>query len=155
YQRARLLFCLVVLALAAWGPLGVKLGGRQLVFDAAALLVPLNLLVLSLLPDRGFFTVAGWRTWGAIAGEVLVVAIVAKAGPAGGDAVFRASLLAPGIVQFIGLPAPAILAFVLAFAMLAVLTLREPDGPGRGALWGLVACGIALNLGKPGIAATV
>ena len=155
YQRARLLFCLVIVALAAWGPLAAKLDARQMIFDAAALLVPLNLLVLAILPDRGFFTPAGWRKWAVILGELLVVAIVAKTGPAAGDAFFRASLLAPGIVRFIGLPAPAVLAFVLAFAMLAVLTIREPDGPGRGALWGLVACGIALTMEKPGVGATV
>jgi len=155
YQRARLLFCLLVLALAAWGPLAAKLDGRPMVFAAAGLLIPLNLLVLALLPDRGFFTVSGWRKWGVIVGEALLVATLAKTGPSAGDAVFRASLLAPGIVDFIGLPAPAILAFVLAFAMLAVLTIREPDGPGRGALWGLVACAIALTMGKPGVAATV
>jgi diguanylate cyclase (GGDEF)-like protein len=155
YSRGRLLFSLAVLALATWGPLAANLAGRQMTFDAATLLVPLNLLVFALLPDRGAFTPSGWRRWGVILGEALVVGVLAKTGPLPGDALFRASLLAPGIVQMVGLPAPAILAFVLAFAMLAVLTIREPDGPGRGALWGLVACGIALTMGKPGVGATV
>jgi len=155
YQRGRLLFSLAVLALAAWGPLAARLAGRQMIFDAAALLVPVNLLVFSLLPDRGVLTPSGWRRWGGILAQTLVVAILARTGPLSGDAFFRASLLAPGIVQLVGLPAPAILAFVLAFAMLSVLTIREPEGPGRGALWGLVACGIALTIGKPGVGATV
>ena len=155
YRRARLLFCLLVLALAAWGPLAARLGSRQMLFDAAALLIPLNLLVLSLLPDRGVFTPSGWRKWAVILGQALAVTVVARTGPLSGDAFFRASLLSPGIVQLVGLPAPGILAFVLAFAMLAVLTIREPEGPGRGALWGLVACGIALTMEKPGVAATV
>lgn len=155
YRRGRLLFCLVVLVLAAWGPLAAKLPARQMLFDAATLLVPLNLLVLSVLPDRGAFTHSGWRRWGVILGQAVVVAIIARTGPLSGDAFFRASLLAPGIVQLVGLPAPAILAFILAFALLSVLTIREPEGPGRGALWALVACGIALTMGKPGVGATV
>ncbi|HEX4632548.1 MAG TPA: GGDEF domain-containing protein [Gemmatimonadales bacterium] len=155
YSRGRLLFSLAVLALATWGPLAASLAGRQMAFDAATLLVPLNLLVFALLPDRGAFTPSGWRRWGVILGEGVVVGVLAKTGPLSGDAFFRASLLAPGIVQMVGLPAPAILAFVLAFAMLAVLTIREPDGPGRGGLWGLVACGIALTMGKPSVGATV
>ena len=155
YQRGRLLFSLLVLALAAWGPLSAKGPARQLAFDAATLLVPLNLLVLSLLPDRGAFTPSGWRRWGVILGQAVALAIIAKTGPLSGEAFFRASLLAPGLVQWVGLPAPAMLAFVLAFALLSVLTIREPDGPGRGALWALVACGIALTMEKPGVGATV
>jgi diguanylate cyclase (GGDEF)-like protein len=155
YRRGRLLFCLAVLALATWGPLAARLTARQMIFDAATLLVPLNLLALSLLPDRGVFTPSGWRRWGVILGQAVVLAIIAKTGPLGGDAFFRASLLAPGIVHWVGLPAPAILAFILAFALLSVLTIREPDGPGRGALWALVACGIALTMEKPGVGTTV
>jgi len=156
YRRGRLLFCLLVLALGAWAPHWAKAGpARQLAFDGAAVLVPLNLLVLSLLPDRGVFTPAGWRRWAAVLGQAAVVAVVAVAAPAGGDAVFRASLLASGITRWIGLPAPALLAFVLAFALLSVLTVREPEGPGRGALWALVACFVALTMGRPGVAATV
>lgn len=155
YQRGRLLFCLLVLALAAWGPLAAKLGARQMAFDAGTLLVPLNLLVLALLPDRGAFTPSGWRRWTIILGEALLVAILARAAPATGEALFRASLLAPGLERLVGLPAPAILAFILAFAMVSVLTVREPDGPGRGALWCLVACGVALTMEKPGVGATV
>jgi diguanylate cyclase (GGDEF)-like protein len=155
YRRGRLSFSLAILALAAWGPLAAGLAARQMIFDATTLLVPLNLLVLSLLPDRGTFTPSGWRRWGVIAGQAVLVTIIAKTGPLSGDAFFRASLLAPGIVRWVGLPAPAILAFAVAFAMLSVLTIREPDGPGRGALWALVACGIALTMGKPGVASTV
>jgi diguanylate cyclase (GGDEF)-like protein len=155
YQRGRLLFSMLVLALAAYGPLAVQPAAQQMAFDATTLLVPVNLLVLSLLPDRGAFTPSGWRRWGVILGQALIVAIVARTGPLSGDAFFRASLLAPAITRWVGLPAPAILAFVLGFAMLSVLTIREPDGPGRGALWALVACGIALTMEKPGVAATV
>lgn len=155
YQRGRLLFCLLVLALAAWGPLSTGGPTRQMLFDAATLLVPLNLLALSLLPDRGAFTPSGWRRWAVLLGQAALVAIIARSSPAAGDAFFRASLLASGITRWLGLPAPAILAFILAFAMLAVLTIREPEGPGRGALWALVSCYIALGFGKPGLGATV
>lgn len=155
YQRGRLLFCLLVFALAAWGPLAARLAARQMVFDAARLLVPLNLLGLALLPDRGAFTPSGWRRWGVLLGQAALVAVLAKASPAAGDALFRASLLAPEITRWVGLPAPGILAFILAFAMLSVLTIRESEGPGRGALWALVACGVALTMNKPGVAATV
>ena len=155
YRRGRLLFCLLVLAGAAWGPLWTAGAARRLAFDAAALLVPLDLLAFALLPDRGILTPAGARRWAAVLGQGAAVAILARVSPVAGDGLFRASLLAPAISDGIGLPAPAILAFVLAAALLLVLAVREPEGAGRGALWALGACLLAFLAGKPGPAATV
>jgi len=155
YRRGRLLFCLLVLALASWGPLWATGAARQLAFDAAALLVPLDLLILALLPDRGILTPAGGRRWAAILGQAVLVLLIEGTSPGAGDSVFRASLLAPAITAWVGLPAPAILAFLLAAALLLVLAIREPEGAGRGTLWALGACFVAFTAGKPGTAATV
>ena len=59
------------------------------------------------------------------------------------------------VADWLRLPPPAILAFVLSGALLLVLAFREPQGPGRGVLWALAACLLGLTLGKPGMGATV
>lgn len=156
YRRGRLLFCLVALALAAWGPWWAGTpDARRLAFDAVAVLLPLNLLVLALLADRGIFTPAGLGRWGALAAQAVGVATLGALAPLSGDAVFRASVFSEAAAAWLRLPPPAIWAFVVAASLLVVLAVREPQGPGRGTLWALAVCALGLTLGKPGVGATV
>jgi len=156
FRRGRLLFSLVALALAAWGPLAAGTPiGRHFVFDAVAVLLPLNLLALGLLSDKGILTPAGIIRWGALLVQVLVVATLSSAAPAKADAWFRASVLSGSFITWLKVPPPAILAYAGAGALLFVLALREPLGPGRSTLWALGAGFLAVFGGRPGIAATV
>ena len=70
FQRNRLLLALVVLALAtlALGSPGRGSSG-QVILRATALLLPLNLAALALLPDRGTLTPIGLVRLGAIVGR--------------------------------------------------------------------------------------
>src|SRR6266576_2010093 len=74
FQRSRLLFALIALALATWA-LQVRGAGAagRLVFAATALLLPLNLAGLALLADRGTLTPFGLLRLGAIAAQVIGV----------------------------------------------------------------------------------
>ncbi len=156
FRRGRLLFSLVALALAAWGPLAAGTpAARRLAFDAVAVLLPLNLLALSLLPDKGILTPAGIVRWGVLVVQTLVIATLCAATPVHADHFFRASVLSGTLVTWLKIPPPAILAFVGAGALLFVLALREPLGPGRSTLWALGAAFVAVFTGHPGIAATV
>ncbi len=99
FRRGRLMFSLVALALAAWGPLAAGTpAGQHLAFDAVAVLLPLNLLALSLLSDRGILTPAGILRWGALLVQTLVIATLSSAAPAKADAVFRASVLSGALM---------------------------------------------------------
>src|SRR5216683_786842 len=120
FRRGRLLFSLVALALAAFGPLAAGTpAGRHMMFDAVAVLLPLNLLALGLLPDKGILTPAG-------------------------------ILLSGPLVHWLKVAPPAILAFAGAGVLLFVLALREPLGPGRSTLWALGAAFLAISGGHPG-----
>jgi len=155
FRRGRLMFSLVALALAAWGPLAAGTpAGQHLAFDAVAVLLPLNLLALSLLSDRGILTPAGILRWGALLVQTLVIATLSSAAPAKADAVFRASVLSGALITWLKVPPPAILAFAGAGALLFVLALREPLGPGRSTLWALGASFLAIWTGRSGLAAT-
>lgn len=156
FRRGRLMFSLVALALAAWGPLAAGTpAARRLAFDAVAVLLPLNLLALSLLSDKGILTPAGIVRWGVLLVQTLVIGTLCSAAPVTADHVFRASVLSGAVVTWLRIPPPAILAFVGAGALLFVLALREPLGPGRSTLWALGASFVAVFTGHPGVAATV
>jgi len=156
FRRGRLMFSLVALALAAWGPLAAGTAtGRHFVFDAVAVLLPLNLLALGLLSDKGILTPAGILRWGALLVQVLIIATLSSAAPVKADAWFRASVLSGSLIHWLKVPPPAILAFVAAGALLFVLALREPLGPGRSTLWALGAAYLAMLAGRPGMVATI
>jgi len=156
FRRGRLLFSLVALALAAFGPLAAGTpAGRHMMFDAVAVLLPLNLLALGLLPDKGILTPAGILRWGALLVQVLVIATLSSAAPVKADAWFRASVLSGPLVHWLKVAPPAILAFAGAGVLLFVLALREPLGPGRSTLWALGAAFLAISGGHPGITATI
>jgi diguanylate cyclase (GGDEF)-like protein len=155
FRRGRLLFSLVAIALAAYGPLAAgTAAGRHMMFDAVAVLLPLTLLALGLLPDKGILTPAGIFRWGALLAQVLVIATLSSAAPVKADAWFRASVLSGALIHWLKVPPPAILAFATAGALLLVLALREPLGPGRSTLWALAASLLAITNGRPGTAAT-
>lgn len=156
YRRGRLWFFIVTLALAAWGPAwAASPAARRLAGDAVAFLLPLDLLAFSLLADRGIFTRAGFTRWGVLALEVVAVALGVTHFQRTAAGVARADLLAAPLIAWTHLAAPAILAFILAAALLAVLAAREPRSPGRGALWALALCLFAFVAARPGAAAVV
>src|SRR5258708_20696233 len=121
------MFSLVALALAAFGPPGAgPPAGRHMMFDAVAVLLPLNLLALGLLPDKGILTPAGILRWGALLVQVLVIATLSSAAPVKADAWFRASALSGPLVHCLKVAPPAIPAFAAAAALLSFLPLPPP-----------------------------
>jgi len=72
YNRSRAVYAIGIFFLAAWGlpRLGAAGEPGSVVTQAAAALVPLNLLVLSFRKERGVFNRTGVLTTGAIAGQI-------------------------------------------------------------------------------------
>src|SRR5216684_2760477 len=86
YHRSRLVFALLVLALANWAlgafpPAAAAPAPTQVIFQATAFLLPLNLAAISIGSERGFLTPAGLARIGTILLQVVLVAAFARRAP--------------------------------------------------------------------------
>jgi diguanylate cyclase (GGDEF)-like protein len=144
FNRSRPLFAILVLALVErsllrfppW--LDDQSDVGEVIFRMAGILLPLNLVWLSLLTERGTLTLRGAARLGLIVVQAVCVAFLCRVCPAW-------TLRALEIVSFdirVGGAAssvgPAQAAFVGAFLFLLFRFLTRPDPIEGGFLWGLV-----------------
>src|SRR6266568_2868068 len=156
FQRSRLLFALVVLALASWGLQARGAGGAGRVpFAAAAVLLPLNLAGLALLADRGTLTPFGLLRLGAITAQVIVVNMLRHTAPAATLKVLDHALLPAKLFPWSHVSQLALLAFLVALVITAAPLVFEPNATGRGFLWAIVASFLAVNARRFGPQAAV
>ncbi len=151
FQRSRLLFALVVLALASWGLQARGAGGAgRVMFAATALLLPLNLAGLALLADRGTLTPFGLLRLGAIAAQVIAIDFLRRTAPAASASVLSHALLPAKLFAWSPVSQPALLAFIVAVVITALPLVFEPNATGRGFLWAIVASFLAVSARRPG-----
>lgn len=165
FQRSRLLFALVALALAdgallRFGPPpghATTVGTGRLVYHAVALLLPLNLAAIALLPERGSLTPSGLRRWAAIVAQVGLIVLLARTVPASAADILRFRLLPSSFSVWTPLAQPALLAFGVTLALVAAAWVWEPGAGAmkRGFLWALVASFLALHAYRNAPASTL
>jgi diguanylate cyclase (GGDEF)-like protein len=108
-------------------------------------LLPINLALVALLPERGTLTPAGVLRWVLLGVQVLVVVFLAQSFP---DKVLKfltTRLLPARFTAWTPVQQPSILAFVAIGALLAMAWVREPQSPVRGYFYGLMAVFAALS----------
>ena len=156
FQRSRLVFALLLLGLVEWGlahaPHGVA--GR-FVFQASAVLLPLNLAAVTLMRERGTFTRTGLLRLVVLLAQAAAVAMAARSAPAQWAALAAHRLLPPHWFAWTPLAQIPVLAFVAAFLLIAVGTMFQASPTGRAFLWALVAAFLALHSGRTGVATLV
>ena len=108
-------------------------------------LLPLNLLVLAFLRERGIVSPAGRRRLAMVALQVMSVAILCMPAVANIAAQLRRAFIPLIFSQWSGLSQPALLAFVLAIAVMTVLLLRRYKAVESSLLWSVVAGFFALR----------
>jgi diguanylate cyclase (GGDEF)-like protein len=149
FRRSRLFFALLALTLAqsafAWVMPHLSAVSQAITANAIAILLPLNLLVLAFLRERGIVSPAGRRRLAIVALQVMGVAILCMPAVAQIAAQLRRSFVPPLFSQWSGLSQPALLAFILAAAVMMVLLLRRYKAVESSLLWSLVAAFIALR----------
>lgn len=122
FRRGRMVYALAVLLAAATVPL---LPSGSLAWLLAAALVPLNLAVIGVLPDRGIVSLGGGIRFAALGIQAVTVAVFAVLDP-------------PAAIPA-GLPVPPHVAVWIAYATaLVALGIRAAAGggaPARGLLW--------------------
>lgn len=154
FNRSRLFFALLIVALSdralVWlAPRLAQAGVHRAIFDAIALLLPLNLLALSFIRDRGIVSSRGRRRIAFIAAQLAVVAVVTfiPAVQARAASVIRQPILPPHYSEWSHLSQPALLVFLLAGLTMLIFLAHRRQPVERGIFWALVTAFIALNAG--------
>src|SRR3989475_1481744 len=115
FNRSRLVFAIALLALTEYvllnaPPLGTP--RERVFFHALTFLLPINLALVALLPERGTLTAAGLLRWIFLSAHVLVLMFLAQSYP---DKVLKfltTRLLPARFTAGTPVPHPAILAFL-------------------------------------------
>jgi len=151
FARSRIVFAIVLLALAdrallefAAGDAAVD-GMDRVVFNAVALLLPLNLVAFAMMPDRGVFSLRSLLPPIPLLLQVLLVAWVVRSEHRELVAWLEYPIVDPGHVTWTAVSQPALIAFGLAFVLQAVRFVRKPKAIESGFLWALPAAFLALS----------
>jgi len=146
FNRSRLVFALALLALTEYLLLkGVAVPRDRFYFHAITFLLPINLALVALLPERGTLTPAGLVRWVLLGVQVLVVVFLAKSFPDKALKFLTARLLPARFTAWTPVSQPSIIAFIAIGALLFMAWLREPQSPVRGYCYALIAVFAALS----------
>ncbi len=161
FHRSRLVLAVLVLALtdrsllhfASDSKASTALG--QIVYNSVAILLPLNLAVLSLIKERGIINVSGiWRI-SLIFLQPLAIALVCHYQHFGICAYLEYSIVEAPFFARISLSQPALLAFGAAFIVLAIGFVQHQGAMESGFFWALVSAFFGLATGRPGTLSTL
>jgi diguanylate cyclase (GGDEF)-like protein len=146
FNRSRLVFAIALLALTEYLLLkGVDTPRERVFFDAMTFLVPINLALVALLPERGTLTPAGLLRWVLLGVQVLLVVFLAQSFPDKALKFLTTRLLPGRLTVWTPVAQPSIVAFVAIGALLVLAWWREPQSPVRGYFYALIAVFVALS----------
>jgi len=146
FNRSRLVFAIALLALAEYVLLqGVDTSRERLFFHAMTFLVPINLGLVALLPERGTLTAAGLVRWVLLGIQLLIVVFLARSFPEKVLTFLTTHVLPRRFTAWTPLQQPAILAFLAIGVLLVMAWLSEPQSPVRGYVYALIAVFAALS----------
>jgi len=152
YQRSRLAFAVMLLATAG-GALALAASGApadRVVFQATALLLPLNLAALPWSLERGIVTPPGLTRLGAIAVQAVAVTAYATAAPETALAALEHRWLPSHVTSWTAIGDLGLIAFTAAGLLLAASFAFAGGASRRPWLWALAACFLALHTERPG-----
>jgi diguanylate cyclase (GGDEF)-like protein len=149
FRRSRLFFALLALGLAqstfTWVMPHLSASSAQTTANAIAIMLPLNLLVLAFLRERGIISPAGRRRLAIVALQVMSVAILCMPALARVAVQLNRTFVPPVFSRWSGLSQSGLLAFILAIAIIMVLLVRRYKAVESSLLWTTVAALIALR----------
>jgi diguanylate cyclase (GGDEF)-like protein len=149
FRRSRLFFALLMFTLSqsafAWVMPHLSASSARITANAIAILLPLNLLVLAFLRERGIISPAGRRRLAIVALQVMGVAILCMPATANIAAQLGRAFISTIFSRWSGLSQAALLTFILAAAIIMVPLVRRYKAVESSLLWSLVAAFIALR----------
>jgi len=155
FNRSRLVFAIMILAvadraLAQYAPgLAAAKGIGAIVFGSVSILLPLNLVLFSLLQERGVFTLRGIARLVLIAVQALAVVALCRYQHLGAAHWFNTTWISSPLLSRLHLPQPGLIAFAFTFLVFAARLLWRWGAMESGFLWSLVSSFFALALAKP------
>ena len=159
FHRSRLFLAALVLALShaalVWVSPRVSPGAQQILFNAIAFLVPLNLLVFSFLHDRGIISPAGERRLAFICIQGLFVGSLLLPRFGHLAALLDRQFAAPFLSHWSRIAQPALAAFIFAVLVMTFSVARRYRAVESSLLWSVIFVFVALRAGGAGyLAAT-
>lgn len=152
FHRTSVIFVLLALAVADQALLRSSSFGGQgagdavlVVFQGAALLLPLNLMAFSIVGDRGSLASRFGFGLGVLAAQVSTVALLAGWAAPGAATLFEAQFLPEWLTGWTAVAHPGLVSFGLAAVFLTARCLLYRKPLDNGLLWALVASFLALR----------
>ncbi len=160
FHRNRMLLALVMLALVDQvllnygNPEAAIAGSGHIIYNLVAVLLPLNLIVLGLLPERGPVTVQGIAQWASIVVQPAIVLQLVQSD--------KLEVLDFLDVRFLGdlkpawtaVPDLSLLLFITALGTFAFRYFWRPGAERKTMVWVFLSCFMALSTGWGGIQST-
>jgi diguanylate cyclase (GGDEF)-like protein len=146
FNRSRLVFSVALLALTEYVLLqGFDTQRERILFHALTFLLPINVALVALLPERGTLTPAGLVRWVLLAVQLIIVVFLVQAFADQSLKFLTTRLLPAGLTAWTPIRQPAIIAFLTIGVLLTMAWLREPQSPVRGYFYALLAVFAALS----------
>jgi diguanylate cyclase (GGDEF)-like protein len=160
FHRNRMLLALVMLGIVdrvLMHYVGMEVAGEgvgHMVYNVVAVLLPLNLLILGLLPERGPVTVQGISQWASIVVQPAIVINMVRSGQHEALAVLDVSFLGGLKPAWTNVPDLSFLIFGIALATFVFRYFWRPGAERKTMLWVFLACLLALSTGYGGVEST-
>jgi diguanylate cyclase (GGDEF)-like protein len=165
FNRSRLIFAILVLALADRGlllfyPAATGSGAASLcvgrtVYNAIGFLLPLNLVFVSRVRERGILTFHGIIRLSLILLQVLGVFLICRYQKWGLAAFLDYSLPNGHLLSWLPLSLPCLFSFGIAFLSLTLGFIRHESVIENGFFWALLSVFLAFAVGKIGPISTI
>ncbi len=145
FGRSQIFFALIVLLLVDRTLAFVDSNGRTGgLYQVLAILLPLNLVVLARLKERGILTTNGAIRAGALAVQAIIVLIVVRSRTVT-DTLAAREELPEQLFSWTNIGYLGLVVFAGVFVLLIVGQVINPTAAGRGFIWALFAALIGLN----------
>jgi diguanylate cyclase (GGDEF)-like protein len=161
FNRSRLVFAILILALAGGALLKFSAGSLssvgmgRILYNTVAFLLPLNLAALSFAQERGIANVRGLGRLGIIFFQVVLVYVICFFPQLGVAGYLDYQPQSSSTLSRLPLALPAILAFGVAFFLLAIRFIRHETVLENGFFWALLSVFFALAIGEIGDDSTI
>ena len=162
FNRSRLIFAILLLALADRGLLlfshgagAASAGVGRTVYNTIGFLLPLNLVFISRMKERGILTIHGIVRLSLILLQVPVIFLICRYQKWGLTAFFNYSLADGHLLSRLPLSLPCLFSFAAAFLFLTLGFIRHESVIENGFFWALLSVFLAFAVGKVGPISTI
>ena len=154
FHRSRLFLACLVIAIShgalVWLAPHLSVASQRVLFNAVALLLPLNLLGFSFLQDRGIISPAGERRLAFIGLQVAIVSALMLPRFSHPAQLLERQFVPAKLSSWSGLAQPELAAFVLTSVIIVILLARRYSTIDNSLLWSAISIFIGLRAGVAG-----